>query len=192
MNQRRHNRIKGYGLIMSLVILTCVICVGCGKGKDANGSMKAEDGRRYAGTIYGKPGEPISTAFFDIRIDEACKYHTFQFDDGLYKAEEGQTYLAVKVTIKNTYEKDIPISITDFILNYDGNNDEKLLVGYGKAEIQRDDFMDNLFTLKQGDSITKYILYIVPEKEQYTVNYTEYYEDHFEGNHFVIETFAEQ
>ena len=46
--------------------------------------------------------------------------------------------------------------------------------------------MDNIFTLKQGDSITKYILFTVDDKKEYTLCYTEYYEDDFKGNQIKI------
>lgn len=163
-----------------------MLFAGCGIGKDKNGSMKAEDGRSYGGLIEAELGETVSTAFFDVIVKEASKYDTYQFEDGLYQADSGNTYLVVKLTIKNTYEKDLPMSITDFTLDYDGNKSKDIIIGYGKADLKQDDFMENVFTLRKGESITKYVLFTVADKKTYTLNYTEYYEDEFEGNKFQI------
>jgi hypothetical protein len=52
--------------------------------------------------------------------------------------------------------------------------------------------MDNLFTLKQGESITKSILYTVAEKDEYILQYKEYYEDGFEGDTYQIQITPEK
>lgn len=148
--------------------------------------MKAEDGRSYGGLIEADSGETVNTAFFDLTVEEALKYDTYQFEDGLYQADKGNTYLVIKLTMKNTYEKDIPMSITDFTLDYSGNDSKDVITGYGKADLKQDDFMENIFTLKKGESVTKYILFTVTDKKAYTINYAEYYEDKFEGNKFQI------
>ncbi|MDE5778481.1 MAG: DUF4352 domain-containing protein [Lachnospiraceae bacterium] len=168
------------------ILALCILAVtGCSGKKDENGSMTAKDGRSYGGEINGKEGEVISTAFFDMVIEDTSKYETFQFEDGLYQPESGSTYLVVTLTIKNTYEKDLPMSITDFTLDYEGAG-KKVVTGYGKADLNINDYMDNLFTLKKGESITKKILYTVPDIEKYIISYSEYYEDEFKGNHFVV------
>lgn len=172
--------------VVCMMAVFCMLFTGCGAKKDKNGSVKAEDGRSYGGIIEAELGEKVSTAFFDVTVKEATKYETYQFDDGLYQADSGNTYLLVKVTIKNTYEKDLPMSITDFTLNYDGNKSKDIIIGYGKTDLKQDDFMENLFTLRKGESVTKYILFTVKDKKTYTLNYTEYYEDEFEGNKFRI------
>ena len=111
---------------------------------------------------------------------------TFQFEDGLYQADEGKTYLVVTLTIKNTYEKDIPMSITDFVLDYDGNKSKDVITGYGKADLNQDDYMENVFTLKKGESVTRSILFTVADKDAYTLKYSEYYADQFNGDSYEI------
>lgn len=173
--------------IIGLFALCIVLMTGCGQKKDKNGSLMSDDGRSYGGLIQADMKDTVSTAFFDVTVDEAVKYDTFQFSDGLYQAEEGKTYLLVTLTIKNTYAENLSMSITDFVLNYDGNESTEIITGYGKAEMNKEEYMENLFTLKQDESVTKTILFTVADKEQYTINYTEYYEDQFEGNTFQIE-----
>ena len=98
-----------------ICLALCCVCgmtTGCKQKPDENGSLKAEDGRSYGGTIKGNQGEKVQTAFFDMTVDPVTKNNTFQFEDGLYQADEGKTYLVVTLTIKNNYEKDIPMSIT--------------------------------------------------------------------------------
>ena len=169
-----------------MMAVCCMLFTGCGNKKDKNGSMEAEDGRSYGGLIEAELGETVSTAFFDVTVKEASKYDTYQFEDGLYQADAGNTYLVVKLTIKNTYEKDLPMSITDFTLDYDGNKSKDIITGYGKTDLNQEDFMENIFTLRKGESITKCVLFTVEDKKTYTLNYTEYYEDEFEGNKFQI------
>lgn len=181
----KQNKKRIICVIFTMAVLL-LLFTGC-KGKaDENGSMISEDGRSYGGAIHGVEGEKVSTAFFDITVEEASQYATYQFEDGLYQAEEGNAYLVLKLTIKNTYEKDLPMSITDFVLDFDGKKSEELITGFGNAELKNTDFMDNIFTLKQGESITKDILFTVPDKQEYTLRYTEYYEDEFKGNQFEI------
>ncbi|MDO5156720.1 MAG: DUF4352 domain-containing protein [Eubacteriales bacterium] len=174
-------------VISFLVALTMMIgCVGC-KGKpDENGSMKSDDGRSYGGTIYVDEGNEAETAFFHVKVDEAYCYDTYQFEDGLYQADQGMAYVVLKLTIRNTYGKDLPMSITDFILDFEGNEEKNVVTGYGKTELKDEQYMDNLFTLKQGESISKYVMYTVKKKDAYTLKYTEFYEDQLEGDTFCI------
>ena len=46
--------------------------------------------------------------------------------------------------------------------------------------------MENIFTLKKGESITKSILFTIDDKDKYTLCYSEYYEDKFEGDNYEI------
>lgn len=172
------------------VLLLLTVCLGmlagCVGKKNKNGSMKSEDGRSYGGVIKGDLKDTLETAFFDWKVESAEKYDTYQFDDGLYQAEEGKTYLVVTLTVKNTYEEDLSMSITDFTLDFEGNKEKEVITGFGKSELQNKEFMDNVFTLKKGESITKKILFTVKDKKVYSLNYAEYYEDKFKGDTFRI------
>lgn len=183
-----NRRFIRYIVAVSLVILAmgCLL-TGCSGGKNKNGSMKAEDGRSYGGLIQGETGETLHTAFFDVTVESAEKYNTYQFEDGLYQADEGNTYLVVKLKVTNTYEKDLPMSITDFILDYADNTSTDIITGYGKKDLGQAHFMDNIFTLKKNDSIIKSVLFTVPDKAEYMIKYKEYYEDEFEGDTYQIQ-----
>ena len=183
--KERKKQHKAGNLIWTLGFLLLVL-TGCKDKVDENGSMVSDDGRSYGGVIEGKQGEKVSTAFFDMTVEQADKYDTYQFEDGLYQADSGNTYLVLKLTIKNTYEKDLPMSIADFVLDFEGNDSEKPVIGYGNTDLKDAEFMDNIFTLKQGESVTRYILYTVADKEEYSLGYTEYYEDKMEGDQFKI------
>lgn len=173
-------------VIISLFALCSIMLFGCGDKKNKNGSMISDDGRSYGGTIKEKEGETVNTAFFDLKVEEASKYNTYQFDDGLYQANEGEAYLVLKLTIKNTYEEDLPMSITDFTLDFDDNKSKDIITGYGKTDLNKEEFMENIFTLKKGETITKYILYTVKDVKEYRLCYTEFYEDKFEGDTYQI------
>ncbi len=170
-----------------LFVLCCSMLAACGNRADKNGSKISDDGRSYGGLITGEIGEKIETAFFDMTVEDAVRYDTYQFDDGLYQAEDGNTYLVVTLTIENTYEEDIAMSITDFTLDFKDNESKEIITGYGKADLKQDSFMDNIFTLKKGEAVTKSILFTVKNKKNYTLNYTEYYEDEFVGDSFEVQ-----
>lgn len=174
-------------ITICLFVLCCSILTACGDRADKNGSKISDDGRSYGGLITGETGEKIKTAFFDITVEDAVRYDTYQFDDGLYQAEDGNTYLVVTLTIENTYEEDIAMSITDFTLDFKDNESKEIITGYGKADLKQDSFMDNIFTLKEDESVTKSILFTVKNKKNYTLKYTEYYEDEFVGDAFEIQ-----
>lgn len=191
MKKIKNDRKKAAAICFIFAVI-CVFTVGCSGKKDKNGSMKSEDGRSYGGIIKAETGEKVSTAFFDMTVERVFKYNTYQFEDGLYQADAGNTYLVATITIQNTYEKDLPMSITDFTLDYEGNTAESIIVGYGKTDLQQEDFMESIFTLKQGESITKSILFTVEDKTEYTLKYLEYYEDKFEGDSYEIHMNPEQ
>ena len=179
--------IKRKIMLLSLLILCCSMLTACGNRADKNGSKISDDGRSYGGLIVAETGEKVETAFFDVTVEQATRYDTYQFDDGLYQVEDGRTYLVVTLTIENTYDEDIPMSITDFTLDYEGNKSKDIITGYGKADLNNPDFMDNIFTLKKGESVTKSILFTVKNKKKYTLGYKEYYEDDFTGDSFEIQ-----
>ncbi|MBR1866650.1 MAG: DUF4352 domain-containing protein [Lachnospiraceae bacterium] len=174
-------------MLIGLILLVCCIWMaGCASGTDENGSKISEDGRSYGGTVEGTEGETVSTAFFKLTVDETRRQDTCSFADGLYQAVSGQTYLIVTLTIENTYEQDLSMSVTDFTLDYEGNEAEEVILGYGRSELDQPEFMEDVFTLKKGESVTGSILYMVPQKDAYQLCYREYYEDAFEGDQFVI------
>lgn len=172
---------------MMLLFWLCIL--GCGLaacGTDKNGSKISDDGRSYGGLIHGEIGEKLETAFFDMTVEGVEKYDTYQFNDGLYQAEEGNTYLVVTLTLENTYDEAISMSLTDFVLDFEGNESEEILIGYGRANLNQDSFMDNIFTLKEEETVTKSIVYVVKDIETYTLRYSEYYEDEFKGDTFEV------
>lgn len=175
-----------YKIIITFLITVFLICnlFGCDKA-NKYGSRQSEDGRSYGGVIPVEPDEVSHTAFFDLTVDSVKEYTTYQFKDGLYQAEEGKSYFVVTFIIKNTYEKDLSMSITDFPMVCDGK-EENPIYGFGKVDIEQEEMMDNVFSLKKGEEIKKSILYAVPDAETYQISYTEYYSDEFIGDQFYI------
>lgn len=181
-------RKKRFPKIVVCFLCGCMLFTGCGGSRaDANGSKRSDDGRSYGGVIQVNQEQIAHTAFFDMEVTEVSKRETFSFQDGLYEPEEGNTYLVVTLSLNNTYKENLSMAITDFTLDYEGKDDELLVSGYGQNDFNDSTFMENLFTLKQGEAVTKSILFIVPDKNAYTLRYTEYYADDFVGNTYEIE-----
>ena len=180
----KHN-LKVTRMICNILLCSMLLLTGC-SGEDKNGSMKAEDGRSYGGIIQTDMKDTVNTAFFEMKINSVSKRSTYQFKEGLYEAGTGNTYLIVDVTITNTFQKDLPMSITDFTLDFEGNDEQQVITGFGNTDLHQEKFMDNLFTLKEGESITKSILFSVKDAEEYILRYEEYYEDGFEGDCYEV------
>lgn len=178
------SKIKKYICIFCVII--CVYSLaGCGT-LSKSGTQKSDDGRSFGGKIEEKYGDTAHTAFFDLTVEDVKTYETCQYKDGLYQAKEGMQYLIVTVTVKNTYVNDLKMSITDFAMQCD-EDEKNLIYGYGKSELTQEGMMENLYTLKTGESITKSIMYSVPISERYTLRYTEFYSDEFEGNSYYMD-----
>ena len=183
--------IKVFSMMLAMV-LSAGMLSACGNIPDSNGSVKSEDGRSYGGLVEEELGKTVHTVFFDLTVNSAKKCTTYQFQDGLYISDQGNTYLEVEVTVTNTYDKDLPMSISDFTLDFSGNDSEEPITGFGRTEVGKEEYMDNIFTLGEGETITKTILYIAPDRAEYLLCYKEYYEDKFEGDSYEISMIPEE
>ncbi len=177
----KKERVIWFLLLMAFMGVTIA---GCGK-INHNGSKQSDDGRSYDGLIEGKIKETQHTAFFDLTVEKIEYKDTCQFKDSLYEAEDGKVYMYVTLKLKNTYARNLSMSVTDFPLFSDADKDN-LIYGFGKSDISQDEMMDTVFSLKQGEEVTKSVVYVVSKDDFYRLKYTEYYEDDFIGNTFEI------
>lgn len=171
--------------LVALISVLILLLTGC-DGANRYGSKRSDDGRQYGGLHEATMKESLDTFFFEWEVTDVKTYKTYPFEDGLYSADDDKVYLEIQLRIKNTFSKDLAMSRDDFVICYDGMEEDEIITGYGKGTIQQKGFMKDLFTLEKGEEIKKSILYIVPDKETYRIAYQEYYDDGFEGDRYEI------
>ena len=132
------------------------------------------DGRDYGQTFELTTDDVMQSAFFDMNINSIRL--TKELED--YVTEDGWTFMVVNVTIKNTFDMEIPMSDADFAL----------LWGEDEGTYPDPDFVDSLPTeyyIGVGESETGNLIYIIPdEKNEFILEYYDLWDDDFEGNTF--------
>ena len=146
------------------------------------GARPLEDGRMIGGSVRGRLIDEFTTAFFAFQARKA-EYATSIEEEHTPMAT--YIYLAVELTIEGVYDKSVPMWTSDFVLRWaDGDQ------GYGyPIEKLSESQMSDTFYLRLGDSITKQLVFEVPETlegVEYSLSYLEYYADDVEGNTFYI------
>ncbi|MCL2166951.1 MAG: DUF4352 domain-containing protein [Clostridiales bacterium] len=145
------------------------------------GARTLEDGRKVGGSAKGKIGEEMVSVFFSFTVNRAEFAREFEEN----KPERSYIYLITEVTVKSVLDKSLPMWADDFPIQWgDGNND----YAYPLEKISNSQ-MDAEYRLNEGDSVTKNLIYEVPEPDgerEYTITYLEYYEDDVEGNMFYV------
>ena len=145
------------------------------------GAITMSDGRKVNGFASGKIGDELTNVFFSFRIDKAGLAEEFEGQ----KADRGFVYLIAEATVKNAFDGPVPMWADDFIAQWgDGDND----YCYPMDKVS-DDQMDEEFSLAEGESVTKILVYEVPLPESgndYGISYLEYYQDDVKGNLFMV------
>lgn len=157
------------------LILACCLLLGLA-------ACSSED--RASGENYetDKMGESLSTAFFDFQVNSATMINELEDYE---PSDPNNRFLIVNVTIKNTFKDDtsIPMFDTDFLLRWPDLGDNPLLCEESFASNQ----LPEEYEIFKGESRTGDLIFIVPSSQtSFTLEYTEIYEDEFEGNTFKI------
>jgi predicted small lipoprotein YifL len=192
---------KLFGLFLILLLCLLLSVAGCGSAKTPDapaedppvadvpedtrtpvvGAITIEDGRKVDGVAFGGIGDDLTNVFFSFCIDKAELKDEFEGE----KAERGFIYLYADVTVKNAFDGPIPMWAADFIAQWgEGDND----YCYPLAKVASYQ-MDDEFTLAEGRTVSKSLVYEVPlpeNKNEYKISYLEYFEDGVEGNLFLI------
>ena len=145
------------------------------------GAISLEDGRKSQGFAKGGIGDEMTNVFFSFCVNQAELTEEFEGE----KTERGYVYLVAEVTVKNAFDGPIPMWADDFIAQWGEAGDENCYPVAKSADTQ----MEEEFTLGEGRSVTKNLVYEVPRPEgmnEYGISYLEYYEDQAEGNRFMI------
>ncbi len=159
-------------LILTLCVLTAV-CVGCSPKEVQS------QGRDYGEVHNLEVGGTMSTAFFDMNVNSASLAADL---DGYVPENEGDSFLVVNITVKNTFDKTIPMSDADFELGYDGADASATIFPEGEfAQGQ----LAETYEIAEGDSVTGDLIYVVPgDAGDFQLYYYDLWEDNFKGDEF--------
>ena len=174
-------------IFISMIMLLLFGITGCNKEdkKTENGATLSDDGRYYGGYESAEMGETLTNSFFSYEVMEAKIYDEYTFGKDTYAPRDGEVFIVCKIKITNVYGEELPMSIGD-IKMYTDKDTETYYYGYGDTDIGDAEFFTDKFQLTKDESITKYILYSVPETEKYSIKYQEKWEDNFVGNTYEI------
>ena len=159
---------KLLALIMCLLLaLTMVACGGKSLGTEDEESSYHE----------GEIGQTMETYFFDFTVTSA--YISDSYSD--YVADDGEAFLVLNVTVKNTWDKDITMYDTDFQVQW-GDDAEDAFCYPITAEYS-DGLVDALrqlpeeYELSKGKSRSGELVFMVPSgHSEYTVSYQELFD----------------
>ncbi|MCL2122132.1 MAG: DUF4352 domain-containing protein [Clostridiales bacterium] len=145
------------------------------------GARTLEDGRKVGGSAKGKIGEEMVSVFFSFTVNRAELAGEFEEN----KPERSYIYLIIEMTVRSILDRSLPMWADDFPIQWgDGDND----YAYPLEKIS-DSQMDAEFSLHEGESVTKNLIYEVPAPDgerEYTITYLEYFADDVEGNMFYV------
>lgn len=163
-----------------LVLLLCAVaalCSACGMD-DVKNEIQSQ-GRDYGQVYELNDGDTMSTAFFDMNVNSA---ELVESVDGYIPDEEGNCFLVVNITVKNTFDKDIPMFDSDFELSYNGADETGTIMP--ESEFAADQ-LDAEYELAVGDSATGNLIYVVPaDASDFRLYYYDLWNDDFEGDSF--------
>ncbi len=131
--------------------------------------------------IEGKPGEKVTTYFFDFTLNDAKEVDAAQVGHTL--SSEDNKLIVVDVTIKNIDEESIPMYYDDFAL--DNNDFEDYLFPVENAGYP--DQLQNEFELAPSESATGKLYFEVPSK--YSAFYLmtmDFFEEDIEGDTYSV------
>ncbi len=182
-------------LLALAMLLSLAACGGKDGGGDANGGGNAgTDGGGSEGGGYheGRPGQAVSTYWFDFTVGEA--YACQEFGGYTAKKDEGMRLVVVPLTVKNTQDYKVDMFQTDFQLEWDV--EDGVAVALSAGDLDSKEVFPDEYVLDPGGSREGVLVYEVPEMDLYYLTFLEVFDDGSEagrkGDSFVITLTAEQ
>ncbi len=168
---------KRWGAFLLTVCMLLALAACAGETRGTGGLYEAEGF-----------GQSLSTAFFDFQVNSALL--TTQLED-YEPSDPNNRFLIVNITVQNTFTDDsaIPMFDTDFALSWPALEGDVIYCEENFASVQ----LPEEYEIFKGESRTGDLVFVVPGSQtSFTLEYTEIYEDEFEGNTFQISFDAQQ
>lgn len=124
-------------------------------------------------------GDKVATCWFDFTVDRVETADSF----GSYTAPEGYRLAVCRLTIKNTFDEDVPMGWADFILQWesrektDGSAADGLEGAYTLPQYTQDQFLDEYILAKGGEQEGLLVFEVPEEVTRAAVVFQELYAD---------------
>ncbi|MBQ1505577.1 MAG: DUF4352 domain-containing protein [Erysipelotrichales bacterium] len=156
-----------------------------GNVPDNPGGSGTEEGE--PNIVEGYDGDEMSTSFFNFTVNRSSLMKSY----GSVTAAEGNTLVAVNVTVSNPYTTDVTMYDTDFELLYESASKEAYPVTYTTDKVE-EGMLPIEYTLKPGESVTGDLVFEVTAGESvFAFLYVEYYSDGTYGDFYSVYTLAQ-
>lgn len=147
------------------------------------GYTTTSDGRKVDGYQIAFIGDTVSTAWFKFTVN-SVKFVS-KYED--ITADSGYNLAVANITIKSTYDGDMPLYYNDFWIAWDL---EASSWSYGEelAMYKSGDDLGDSITMQENESLKADFVFQVPEDAEspYVLEFYEYYADDVWGNDFFI------
>ena len=140
---------KNKNVLVVLCLLAALLLGGCSSGTGVEKNQF-------------EVGDKVSTYWFDFKVDQVETMDFF----GSYTAREGYRLAVCHLTIKNTFDEDVPMGWADFILQWesageDADGGEE--GAYTLPQYTQDQFLDE-YTLEKDGQREGLLVFEVPEE----------------------------
>ena len=141
-------RLRRKRMMLLALCLTAVLLMGCSAGSGVEKNQF-------------EVGDKVSAYWFDFRVDqvEVTDSH------GIYTARDGYRLAVCHLTIKNTFDEDVPMGWADFILQWEsGGEDDGAVEGAYTLPQYAEDQLRDEYTLEKGGQQEGVLVFEVPEE----------------------------
>ncbi len=180
MHSLKHTRT--YFSILAAAL--CLTMAGCGSLKKTGDDIYPHDG--YA---QGDLGDVMHTSWFDFSVNSA--YVTDEYEG--YAPAAGNELLVAEITVRNTFDDDVPMFDDDFQAQWNDDADDAYSWPVEDAASYSDDVLPDEYTLpKDNGRATGLLLFEVPAgNDEFSISFQEYFEDDTTGDLFFVYFTAE-
>lgn len=172
---------KTLSLLLALVLALSLM--GCDRlpGEDNGGSGEGyPDEEGYAS---GYVGTVMHNKFFDFTVNSAALYNEYEG----YAPEEGKLVLVTELTIKNTFQKSIPMFDTDFQLQWSVDSEDEDNFAWPVLDPIADNQLPESYELAVQEERTGILIFEVSaELKDFSLVYLEEFDDDTTGNLFCV------
>lgn len=172
--------------ITSVLLVTMLLftLTGCAGNPLSGGGIKP-DSEGYAN---GRIGDKMVTTWFTFSVDSA--YVTTEYEG--YVPEDGNELLVVELTMKNTFNRSVPMFYDDFQAQWNDSADDAFAWPVEGASDLNENMLPDEYDLAVNQSRTGLLLYEVPAgNNDFSISFQEYYEDDSTGSLFFVYFTAE-
>lgn len=181
------NRKKSIILFITmLVIMTMTGCALPIPGVSPRSKIILPDEEGYAD---GRAGDVMRSYFFDFTVNNAYLCDVY----GSYLPAPGNDLLVIDLTIKNTFNRSLPMFDSDFMVTWGEEEDYDVPVTYYGGITFDEEVFPSEYTLKVNESRDGIMIFEVPEGNgDFSIFYLEVFDDDSTGDVFFVYFSAEK